>query len=86
MIKIIEIELVIIIDLITLNEDVTQKLILCAQIQIYNRGSASPYFFTETIQDVDSYSTVSVKYQPANKNNNQMEISYALLELITQVK
>ena len=54
MIKIIEIELVIIIELITFNEDVTQKLILSAQIQIYNRGLASPYFFTEAIQDVDS--------------------------------
>ena len=54
MIKIIEIELVTIIDLITFNEDAIQKLILSAQIQIYNRRSASPYFFTDAIQDVDS--------------------------------
>ena len=51
MIKIIENEFVTIIDLI---KDVTQKLILFAQIQIHNHGLASPYFFTEAIQDVDS--------------------------------
>ena len=87
MIKIIEIELVIIIDLITLNEDVTQKTyFVCTNSDILTAVQRRHIFFTETIQDVDSYSTVSVKYQPANKNNNQMEISYALLELITQVK
>ena len=54
MIKIIEIELVIIIGLITFNEDVALKLILCSQIQVYNYGSVSPYFFTEAIQDIYS--------------------------------
>ena len=53
MIKVIEIEHGIKNDLITFNVDATQKLILCAQIHIYNRGSASPYFFTEAIKDVD---------------------------------